>query len=379
MNKINLRWVGPFSDSSGYAVAARGYIEGLLTSEEIELTLSSPSFEIEKTTHGKMDDEISRLINRPLYYQIQIIHLTPENFPLYSNKDIYTIGLTTWETDRLPPQWVELCNSMNEIWVPSTWNKKVFLSSGVTCPITVIPHGVSLPDITNACYLNFEVGDSTYLFYSIFQWLERKAPQRLLLAYLSEFKPEEDVCLALKTYRLNTSSQEQAIIKQEISFLKESMRLKKYPALRFLGGLLSDEFMMGLHERGDCMVFPTRAEGFSLTAAAAMSHGNPVITTNYSGHLDFMNKTNSYLIDYQETPVCNMLFPLYTGDMIWAEPDVVHLRKLMRFCFENQEKAIKVGKRAQKDIAENLNWKKVTSMIVNRLKEIQLTIGTNEL
>lgn len=49
----------------------------------------------------------------------------------------YTIGRTMFETDRLPPDYTQRCNKMEEIWVPTQWSKVRLYKSGLTlcsCP-----------------------------------------------------------------------------------------------------------------------------------------------------------------------------------------------------------------------------------------------------
>lgn len=37
----------------------------------------------------------------------------------------YVIGRTMWEMSRVPPDDVERCNKMDEVWVPTAFNKQV--------------------------------------------------------------------------------------------------------------------------------------------------------------------------------------------------------------------------------------------------------------
>jgi glycosyltransferase involved in cell wall biosynthesis len=301
-----------------------------------------------------------------------VTHLTPENYPSFRpEKGIYSVCYTVWETDRLPKQWVELINTMDEVWVPSSWNKELFELSGVTKPVVVIPHCMRVTSLNDAANLDLGVGADTYIFYSIFQWLERKNPGCLLKAYLTEFKPEENVCLVLKTYRLDTSNTEQNLIKEDISTIKKGLRLGDYPQLRFFGNLLSSEHMKGLHKRGDCFVLPHRAEGFGIPFAEAMAFGKPTIGSEYSGNLEFMDKSNSFLIKCNETPVYNMLFPHYNGQMTWGDPSVSHLKQLMRYCFTHREEAKAIAEKGRADIIEKLAPTKIADMIYHRLAEIE--------
>src|ERR1700674_947260 len=43
----------------------------------------------------------------------------------------FTIGRTTFETDRIPDGWRERCNALDEIWVPSHFNLETFARAGV--------------------------------------------------------------------------------------------------------------------------------------------------------------------------------------------------------------------------------------------------------
>lgn len=367
---IPLKYTGAVFDTSGYASAARNYIVSLIESGEIDLTVGVVSFEGQKTTHGALQQKIQPYVGRNVKHDIQIVHLTPENFPSIRVGGKYNIAYTVWETDKLPHKWVELCNIMDEIWVPSQWNVEVFKNSGVTRPIYCIPHIIEPWDMSDACNVTVANND-VYVFYSIFQWLERKNPVALLKAYLTEFNAQDKVALALKTYRMNTTPKEQQVIKEDIQRIKKSLQIDNMPSLLFFGELMPIEHMKGFHTRGDCFVLPHRAEGFGIPLAEAMSLGKPTIGTGYSGNTEFMNRENSFLIDYQETPVSGMIFPNYHGYMTWSEPDIMNLRKHMRYCYENRDAAELKGKRAAKYVRENLSSKKIGGLMIKRLKEIQ--------
>jgi glycosyltransferase involved in cell wall biosynthesis len=368
---IACKWVGALFDSSGYASASRGYINTLLDTGQIELSLGALTFEQQRTTHTQFHHRVKDLIDKPLPHKIQISHLTPENYPSHKSKTAYNIGYTAWETSRLPDSWVPLINLMDEVWVPSKWNRDVFKQSGVNIPIIVIPHMIPMPDLANAKAPDISVSPDTYIFYSIFQWLERKNPVGLLKAYLTEFGPHEKVALAIKSYRIDSSTKEQQVIKDDISRLKKSLQLTEYPQVLFFGNLLPDEYMKGFHNRCNCYVTAHRGEGFGIPIAGAMSYGKPVIATGYSGVMEFMNKDNSFPISYMETPVNNMIFPNYHGHMNWAEPNIPEMKQRMRWCFEHQNEAKEIGKRAKKSIEDNFSSKVIGDMMVQRLSEIE--------
>ena len=101
-----------------------------------------------------------------------------------------------------------------------------------------------------------------------------------------------------------------------------------------------------------------------------MAHGKPVITTQYGGCLDFMNDKNSFLVPCQRTPVSSMIFPNYNAKMIWAEPDLMEARRLMRYCYEHRDEAKVIGRQAREDITKNLNSRTIGDLMIKRLNEI---------
>lgn len=65
----------------------------------------------------------------------------------------------------------------------------------------------------------------------------------------------------------------------------------------------------------------------------------PVIATRWSGQLDFLNDANSYLIDCKLAPTpSDTDVEVFAGHQ-WAEPDVDHLRALMRHVFTHRGEA----------------------------------------
>lgn len=55
----------------------------------------------------------------------------------------------------------------------------------------------------------------------------------------------------------------------------------------------------------DCGVFPARAEGWNLELLEAMACGKNVIATDYSGHTEFCNNSNSHLIEIDNLELAN--------------------------------------------------------------------------
>ena len=105
----------------------------------------------------------------------------------------------------------------------------------------------------------------------------------------------------------------------------------------------------------------------SLTSSEAMSMELPVITTNWSGHLEFCKPDNSYLIDvlgFEETDEEIIRISPNYKDQNWAIPSEEHLRKLMRHVYEHYTEAKARAKRGRKLLKEKFNWKVIGNQIL---------------
>jgi glycosyltransferase involved in cell wall biosynthesis len=101
------------------------------------------------------------------------------------------------------------------------------------------------------------------------------------------------------------------------------------PAVRLLVGTLRDDEIAALHASGDCFVSLCRSEGWGIGAFDAAAFGKPVVTTGWSGHLDFLGGS-PYLVDYELIAVNDPLGePSYTPDQRWAEPDLAQASALL--------------------------------------------------
>jgi len=266
---------------------------------------------------------------------------------------------------------VGACNGVDEVWVPCDWNMQVFRDSGVKVPLYKVPHAIDVPDLDLVPNYNLPgVGENDYVFYSIFQWQERKNPYGLLSAYAAAFTGVEDVVLVLKTYRHDQGGDREQIIKL-IKDFRQFMNLPHYPKMFLVVENMSKEGIMGLHKRGDCFLLLQRSEGWGLPHFEAASCGNPIITPSYGGQSDFLNVDNSYPLDYTLTPVGGMTWsPYYRGDQYWAEPDMKQAVETLRHVYNNREEAKIKGALAKQNVADNFTWDRIGDMIVDRLVKI---------
>ena len=110
-----------------------------------------------------------------------VAHLVPEYLPNVRKviRGGPLIAHTVWETDRLPSHWPALLDHVDRIIVPTAWNHEVFVASGVTKPVVVVPHVVCDP-LPGDGGVPLGLPTDVVVFYTIGRWDQRKAPAAVI-------------------------------------------------------------------------------------------------------------------------------------------------------------------------------------------------------
>lgn len=123
-----------------------------------------------------------------------------------------------------------------------------------------------------------------------------------------------------------------------------------------------------LHE-AHCFVSPSMGEGMGLTVLEAMGTGLPIITTKWSGHLDFCNDDNSYFVSHiLEKAAQGKEDELLLTAAIADIPDVG--RKMVEV-FRNYGEALAKGRNGYKLVSSKFTWEKAARKLIENIKELE--------
>ncbi len=306
------------------------------------------------------DERINEVRRKPKDLDItQVVYGQGDVF--FKNSGRYKVGYSMLEVTGIPGDWVEQANALDEIWVPSEFNRRTFESSGVKRPIHVMPLGVDVNYFHP--HIKARQIEDRFVFMSVFEWGERKAPEALLQAYNQEFSSSDDVMLLLKVINTDPAVN----IERHV----EAMRLRadRAPVVIVLNQNIPSYQMGSIYCSSDCFVLPTRGEGWGMPTLEAMACGLPTISTHWSAQTEFFNDDVGYPINLRRLIPAVAKCPYYEG-FEWADPDVDHLAGLMRQVYENPGEARARGLRASIWAREKWTWLHAAKRIKTRLVEI---------
>ena len=330
---------------TGYGQAARRYLTALLrlgvpVTWTPMVPSGRPGFAL-KAFEGRSigDPELDRICNRPIPYDVALLHTPPYFFPTLAKMvpGKRMAAYTVWETDRLPRRWRRFLQQVELLMIPCEWNRRIFQAGGFEGPIEVVPHSLE----PSAAPLREAARDrAEFVFYSINAWSDRKAVDLTLEAYLRAFTSRDNVRLILKTsprhemWRIPLTTWCPVPTRWLIAKI-----LRKYPdapPVTVVTDFLSEDEVKNLHRQSDCYVSLTRSEGWGMGACDAAAAGRSVIITGFGGHTEFLPPDLAHLVKYRlvKTPFRPM--EQFESDHLWAEPDVGHAAHLMREVFENR-------------------------------------------
>jgi GT2 family glycosyltransferase/glycosyltransferase involved in cell wall biosynthesis len=304
-------------------------------------------------------------------YDITIVHAQPDSHfeSVFKRADLferlprtYRIAYWYWELDTVPESWLKFLPLVNELWAATNFVSEALKQRFPNRVCTLFP-GVQLGKFQCRPRAYFGLRETEeFVFAYVFHLLsvmERKNPLGLIRAFRLAFSPDEPVRLVLKTTFGDRHSR----------CLNELRSAATGAKITILDTLFTKDETLSLMDACDAYVSLHRSEGLGLTMAEAMLLGKPVIGTRYSGNMDFMDETNSLLVDYNLVPVGEANQP-YDANARWAEPSIEHAAFLMRRVYENRSWAIELGARAKLDAQVSMSLEVAGRRMAERLAQI---------
>ncbi|MBK22660.1 MAG: hypothetical protein CME70_06365 [Halobacteriovorax sp.] len=338
MKKKNVLIRAPLLSYSGYGTHSRQIFKWLLSRDDVEIYshivpwgitswMINPDLE-----DGLMGDIMSSSRQLPpnetfdISFQVQL----PNEWD--STLAQTNIGISAFvETDRCNPNWIQCCNNMDAVIVPSQHVKTCIYNTGqVTKPLFVIPESY-YECLSNDDIKDLDLDFDTPFNFLVFGQLTGKNPDSdrknlfYTVKWLCEtFKDNPDVGIVIKTNSGRNTKIDRVVTTRVLSRLIEETRIGDYPKIHFLHGSMTQDEIASLyrHPKVKALVSLTRGEGYGLPLLEAAVSGMPIIATGWSGHLDFMGHGKFLDVKYnlQEIHSSRVDNNIFIPGARWAEP-----------------------------------------------------------
>jgi glycosyltransferase involved in cell wall biosynthesis len=221
----------------------------------------------------------------------------------------------------------------------------------------------------NELYHSINGVKENFLFIFVGHWMEgdlgedRKNVGLLVKAFLETFKNKPNSpALILKTSQVGSSYIDREEILKKIKKIRKTVNSKVLPNIYLLHGEFTDAEMNEIynHSKVKAMVNLTKGEGFGRPLLEFTLSKKPLITTGWSGHMDFLNSEFTNLLGGQLTNVHpstknQFLLP----ESKWFSPDHGQIGFYLKDVFENYKNYTENAKRQAHYSKTNFSWDKM--------------------
>jgi glycosyltransferase involved in cell wall biosynthesis len=388
---MRINYIAP-ADHTGYACAAAQYIR-LLVAHGVSVCfqplLPGPGLGLWYECAAPPQTQL--VLQQELMLDADtVLHVVPEYYaPLTQwlrERGVRgkIVGMTVWETSKLPRHWPALLNRMDAILVPSAWNRTVFLESGVTRTVFCLPHASEFegraPRAETVARLRARLPETAgkFVFYSIGAWSYRKGNDLLLKAFRRAFRGRHDVLLILKTSPRSLDSPAplwRRAIRRVLGAREPLERVLSGndPRIVLLTDDMSSDEVAALHGSGDCYVSCARGEGWGMGLYEAVWFGKPFLAPEHGGHRAFLAEDDlSGLVRSVAVPVRTPgRDGSYTRDQWWDEVDVPSMALAMRRMVEDVERYRAEAEVLAKGMCQQFGGEAIADTFVSILKRLQ--------
>ena len=322
----------------------------------------------------------------------------------------YNIGCTAGiETTIAPAEWIEGCNRMNLILGSSEHTIKVLKESrfekrdqqtnqtvghvewkGDSEVIFEGANTETYKPIKSTFDLSNVKEDFAYLF--VGHWMQgqlgedRKNVGLLVKTFYETFKNKsKKPALILKTSTVGSSYMDRDELIKRIKSVKDTVNSTNLPNIYLLHGEFTDAEMNEIynHSKVKAMVNLTKGEGFGRPLLEFSLTNKPIITTNWSGHTDYLNPEFVTLLP----GAMNKVHPSAANNMLlaeaeWFNVDYAQAGYYLKDVFENYkgyaENAKRQGFQSRTKFSFDAMKNKLDEVFTNRIpefpKQVQLQL-----
>jgi glycosyltransferase involved in cell wall biosynthesis len=367
MNKPTFIISCPIDTYSGYGARSRDIVKAIIEMDKYDVKILSQRWG--NTPFGFINDHHEWAFLIPYLLQTPQLPSQPEIWMQitvpneFQQVGKYNIGCTAGiETTIAPSEWVEGCSRMDLILGSSEHTIKVLKESKFEKRDQQTNQTVGIIEWKGDGEVIFEGADTetykpvkstfdlsnvkedfAYLF--VGHWMQghlgedRKNVGLLVKAFYETFKNKsKKPALILKTSTVGSSYMDRDELIKRIQSIRATVKSNNIPNIYLLHGEFTNEEMNQIynHSKVKAMINLTKGEGFGRPLLEFSLTNKPIITTNWSGHIDYLNPEFVTLLPGNMTKV----HPSAANNMLlaeaeWFSVDTGHVGHYLKDVFEN--------------------------------------------
>lgn len=357
MYNMPFNFIAPINVSS-YGLSSLNFCKAL-SSQGVDYSL----FPIYSAKNINFEDQKPRdFINQALQ-RAQLYDNTVPNLRLWHQFNMtgwvskgIRVGFPIFELDKFNKIELHHLSNVDRLYVTCQWAKSVIEQNNINVDTRVVNLGVDR-EIFYERHIPRE--NEPYTFLNVGKIEVRKGHDILASLFNKAFEPSDNVQLNISFTNLGMTEDEHK------SWMTRYKATKMGHKINFVKRLPTQNDMAELYSLSDCLLQPSRAEGWNLPLIEAMACNRPTITTNYSAHTEFCTPLNSFLVDINETEVA-FDGKYFFGQGNWAKiggGEIDQFIEYMRHCYRNNIKTNKPGV----ETSERFSWTRASQQLLQNL------------
>ena len=212
---------------------------------------------------------------------------------------------------------------------------------------------------------------------------DRKNTGLMLKTFLETFNTpsKNKPALILKTNHVSYSLIDRVEILKKINEIKSQVK-GNLPNIYLLHGEMTDDEMNEINNdpRVKSFVSFTKGEGFGRPLLEAAITGKPILTTNWSGHIDFLHSDYNVLIGGELKPVHESAANQFLlKDSQWFNINTSIAGRAMKDVYNHYKKYTETSRKQTKYIKDNFSFDKMGELINKFMPKVDATPQMQEL
>lgn len=342
---MKILYIGTYRQNDDWGHISRNYIRALLSKKDISLSVRPIYLSLGSALSNFVYEDIIAA-ESTIYdsYDCVIQHCLP-NYFVSNKKAGKNIGIYSLDILHLNEcDIIDKLNLLDEIWVPSIFEKECLHKSGVIKPIKVIGFPIdvnTLEDTTND-HNPYTIEDNLFKLYTKLDNGNNKNIIDTIVSYILAFDYYDNTSLVI--YAGSSANRISEIFQTTYKQMNISKQVREP---KIIGSNLSLHHQISLHRHSDCYINFNYGQSFDeFSINACLMGNNPIINKNTA--LKYcIDESTGFLVKSYKIPVIMENNPIannkdyYNANQFWYKIDIYDavekLRNAKDMFFNNKD------------------------------------------